>query len=85
MRETKGHYKDIISELAAAKGISAAIREPLEWHGLEGKRACRIKKSLDIGGYRNDEEEWNAIHGLIIDAMIRLEKALGPELKKLRM
>lgn len=53
----------------------------LDWQPLEGKRACRIKKSLD-GGYR-DEERWPEIHEAMIDAMIRLEGALRPHLDSL--
>lgn len=54
---------------------------PLDWQPLEGKRACRIKRSLE-GGYR-DEERWPEIHDAMIDAMIRLERALRPHLDRL--
>jgi hypothetical protein len=43
------------------------------------KRACRIKKDIDLGGYR-DEDSWPQIHDAMIDAMIRLEKALKPHI-----
>jgi hypothetical protein len=43
---------------------------------LEGKRACRIRRNFE-GGYR-DEERWPEIQATMIDAMIRLERALKP-------
>jgi hypothetical protein len=55
----------------------------LNWERLEGKRACRIAKRLDTGGYRSGEEEWPRIHEGMIDAMMRLEKALSPFVAKL--
>jgi hypothetical protein len=36
------------------------------------------------GGYRNDPEEWPTIQDVMIDAMIRLEKAIGPFVPQLR-
>jgi len=51
---------------------------------MEGRRACRIKKSIK-GGYRDDEEKWPKIHETMVDAMIKLEKALGPYVKKLKI
>lgn len=53
----------------------------LEWERLEGKRACRIKKNIKIGGYRDDESKWPKIHQAAVDAMIRLEESLKPYIK----
>ena len=52
---------------------------PLEWQSLEGKRACRIRKVIDEGGWR-DEERWPTVYKLMIDAMIQLEQAVRPHL-----
>ena len=52
---------------------------PLEWEALEGKRACRIRSTVAVGGWK-DEATWPAAHERMIDAMIRLEKALRPHL-----
>jgi hypothetical protein len=38
-----------------------------------------------LGGYRDDEFKWGPIQDGIIDAMIRLEKALRPHLAKLKL
>lgn len=62
--------------------IESGFGGPLGWEPLEAKRACRIRKDLDIGGYA-DKKKWPQIHETMIDAMIRLEKALRPFIKKL--
>ena len=75
----------IFDTLAASKGvIESDFGEPLLWQRIEGKRACRIKKEIDIGGYR-DEDKWPEVQGAMIDAMIRLEKALRPHIEKLQV
>jgi len=84
----KGQYeanKKIFEQLAKHKeDVESVFGEPLEWERLEGKRACRIRKVINIGGYR-DEERWPQIHEAMVDAMIRLEKALKPYISKLHI
>lgn len=63
--------------------IEKDFNESLEWERLEGKRACRIRKRITTGGYRNEEEKWPQIHEAMVDAMIRLEKSLRPYINKL--
>ena len=76
--------KQIFDRLFAAKEeIETAFGEPLEWRKLEGRRACRIQKTLK-GGYRDREEKWPKIHENLIETMIRLERALKPHLDKLK-
>jgi len=82
-KDTEAENKVIFDRLAQSKeAIEADFGEPLEWQRLEGKRACRIKKDIDMGGYR-DEEKWPQIQDAMIDAMIRLEKALKPHIARL--
>ncbi|MEC4680578.1 MAG: DUF4268 domain-containing protein [Nitrospirota bacterium] len=77
--------KIIFDTLVASKGdIEAIFGEPLEWQRLESKRACRIRKEIELGGYR-DEARWPANQDAMIDAMIRLEKALKPHITKLQV
>ena len=39
---------------------------------------------LELGGYR-DEDRWADVHEEMVDAMIRLEKALRPYIAKLEI
>jgi len=63
--------------------INESFGSDLEWESLEGKRACRIRKKIVEGGYRDEELKWPAIHLAMVDAMIRLEQALKPHISKL--
>lgn len=84
-KDTEEENKAIFRALIASqKEIEAAFGEPLEWQLLEGKRACRIRKTIGLGGYR-DEEKWPILHDAMIDAMVRLEKALRPHIAKLQI
>lgn len=68
---------------ASISSIEQDFGEPLEWQRLEGKRACRIMKTIGMGGYRDEESKWPEIQDAMIDAMIRLEKALRPHIVNL--
>ena len=73
----------VFEQLRAAKDqIERDFGEPLEWQRLEGKKACRICKNLDIGGI-DDRDRWPDIQNAMIDAMVRLEKALRPHIDEL--
>jgi len=83
-KEKEDENKLVFEELVENREkIEQAFGGPLEWQSLEGKRACRIRKTITIGGYRSDEENWAKIHDAMIDAMIKLEKALSPFVAKL--
>lgn len=55
----------------------------LTWMALEGKRACRIVQRFSGIGYRDDESRWPGLQDEMLDAMIRLEKALRPHITQL--
>jgi len=77
--------KAIFDAIADVKEeVESAFGGPLEWQRLDNKRACRIRKTISIGGYRDDEDKWPAIHDAMIDAMVKLERALSPQIAKLR-
>ena len=63
--------------------IEESFGGPLEWMLMEGKRACRIRHRIGLGGWR-DEEKWPEVADAAIDAMIRLEKALRSYVKQLK-
>ena len=84
-KEGESENKAIFDELGESKdAIETVFGESLDWQRLEGRRACRIKKNIDLGGYR-DESKWPEIQEAMIDAMIRLEKALKLHITKLKL
>jgi len=76
--------KRIFDQLHARKvEIENNFGGSLVWERLDTKRACRIKHRIDRGGYRSPEAHWPEIQREMVDAMIRLESALVPELDRL--
>lgn len=68
---------------ARREEIDAKFGAPLEWQRLEGRRACRVRHVLPSGGLR-DQDAWPEIQERMVDAMVRLEGALSPEIRRLR-
>jgi hypothetical protein len=63
--------------------IEEAFGGPLEWQRLDDKRSCRVRKIVGVGGW-GDEDKWEEQQDKMVDAMVRLEKALGPHVKEIR-
>lgn len=78
------HNKAIFDFLAQHKeAVEQVFGAPLDWQRLEGKRASRICYYIrDHGGLR-DRDSWDVLQDAMIDAMVRLEKALKPYVSKL--
>ena len=84
--DSEDENKQIFDSLAQSKdNIESVFGSSLEWQRLEGKRACRIKKQIERGGYRDDPSTWPSTHEVMIDAMIQLEKAFRPHISKLEV
>lgn len=82
-KEAEDENRRIFNLLARSKdAIEKAFGEALDWEQTDGMRACSISKSVKVGGYK-DEAQWPAVHDAMIDAMIRLERALKPHLAEL--
>jgi hypothetical protein len=78
--------KSIFDTLFAAKqAIEADFGGPLEWQRLDTKRACRIAKTIDLAGYRDEESNWPEAQDIMIDTMIRLEKAFRSHIAELQI
>jgi hypothetical protein len=85
-RNDTAFNKRIFDELFAHKDeIEGIFGELLSWQRLDSKRASRIAFEMSRGGYRNDESDWHEIQNEMIDAMIRFEKALSPQINRLKL
>jgi hypothetical protein len=69
---------------ARQQDIDQAFGQHLQWEGMDGKRSCVIRCTLNDGGYRSPDEDWPRLQDQQIDAMIRLERALKPVILKLK-
>jgi hypothetical protein len=83
-RGDKQQNEDIFDRFTAHKEeIETEFGGPLSWERLDAKRACRIACRTLTGGYRDPEDHWPEIHRRMIEAMMRLERALRPHIEKL--
>lgn len=64
--------------------IARAFGEPLEWQRLDAKRACRVRYLVNEGGLQ-DQQHWPKIQDAMIEAMIRLERAMKPQIQRLKL
>lgn len=84
-RDAEAENKAVFDQLFAQKDdIERSFGGPLNWERLDTRRACRIGIKFP-GGYRSPEDQWNGIQEIVIQAMNRLEQALKPHLKTLRI
>ncbi len=82
-KESESANKAIFDALFANKTeIEKAFGEELEWQRLDAKRACRIRKVVVKGGWK-DQEKWAEAIPATVDVMIRFEKAIKPYVQKL--
>lgn len=77
--ENKGIFDKLFSNKAE---IEAKAGFEFEWQRLDNKRACRIRKSYSLGGFK-DEDKWQNAIEKTVDGMIKLESALKPYIQKL--
>ena len=82
-KNSDSENKAIFDTLHAKKDeVEKSFGETLEWERLDSKRASRIRKTVNLGGWK-DPEKWPDVHSATVDSMIRLEKALKPHIQKL--
>lgn len=62
--------------------IEEKFQDTLHWDESEGNRMCAIRKQLTVGGYRNDDSEWDEIIENAVGAMVRLENATKNLIKR---
>lgn len=64
--------------------IEATFGGPLDWQDLPDRHGCRICTDLP-GGWKSPEAEWPEMQDRMIDALIRLEKALRKPVQELNV
>lgn len=83
-RDTVEESKRIFDSLYANRDtIEQAFGDRLEWQRLDHQRTSHIRYVIPDGGLQN-KDRWPEIQDRMIDAMVRLERALKPEIQRLR-
>ncbi len=84
-KEADEENKKIFDNLLSHRTeIEKDFEGKLNWERLDDRRASRISKRFDYAGL-NDRDKWDKLQNDMIDAMIRLEKALKPHIKALKI
>ncbi|MFN8371950.1 MAG: DUF4268 domain-containing protein [Anaerolineae bacterium] len=81
--ETNKHVFDTL--IAQRIEIESEFGDALDWRRLDDKRACRIVKIYDQSGSLNEPERWTEIQDVMINAMIKFEKAIRPRLARIQI
>jgi hypothetical protein len=63
--------------------IEKIFGKPLDWQRLEEKRGCRVRYVIEDSGL-SDKDKWPQLQQQMINAMIEFQKALRPEIKRLK-
>jgi Domain of unknown function (DUF4268) len=74
---------DWLTERRKAVETALAGDGTWEWNRRDDCIRSHITLRID-GGYRSPREEWPAIHDRMVDAMVRLEKAISPHVDALK-
>jgi hypothetical protein len=84
-KDSDAENRAILDQLKGHKvEIEQAFGGPIEWYQQEGVRLCRLIHEVKVGGYRDEEAKWPEIQDKIIDAMVRLERALRTYLQAIQ-
>ena len=84
-RGDQAENKAIFDQLLANKAaIEEAYKGRIDWQRLDNRQACRLRVDFP-GGYRDPEDTWDERQKPVVDAMNRLEEAVRPYLKRLRL
>lgn len=85
-RGEESENKRIFDHLHAQReAVEKSFGNPLSWERLDGKRACRIKYIVQLGGYHSPESQWPQVQNEMVTAMSTLEVALKPPLDTLTL
>jgi hypothetical protein len=70
--------------LSLREQIESSFGGELSWQRLDLKRSCRVAYTVLLGEWRSDEPKWPEIQDAMIDGMVRLERALRPQIAALK-
>lgn len=76
------HLRILDHLLAQEAEVEQLFGGPLDWQRLEDRRACRVAYVITLAGYR-DTDRTDQLIDAMVDAMIRLEASLRPQLRRL--
>ncbi len=65
------------------EAVEQAFGASLDWQRLDSRRASRIAYYIRGKGGLRDRDRWDTLQDAMIDAMIRLERALKPYIQQL--
>lgn len=80
--ENKAIFDALYAKRAEIEAAFGPGEMKLDWQRMDNKRACRIRVDIPGAGYR-DQERYGEAYGHMVDAMIRLERALKPHVQRL--
>lgn len=80
--QTQDAKKQLHTLMKNKKAIETAFGGALTWEEKTTTQQCRVFYTVE-GSFRSPEAEWPRIHDELIDAMIRLEAALRPQVAEL--
>jgi hypothetical protein len=85
INRAKEETKEIFDKLSVHKEeINSKFVGELDWQQRPELKSSQVVNYISIGGYL-DGEKWSQIQDAMIDAMIRLDKALKPHIDELRI
>ena len=64
--------------------IESLFGGELSWQRLDAKQSCRIAHAVSAGGWRSEEAKWPELQDAMIDEMVRLDRALKPQIAILK-
>ena len=69
--------------LTQRETIETAFGKPLDWQKLEDRLGCRIRYVFSNSGLQ-DRDKWPELQKRMIEAMVDFQRALQPEISKIK-
>jgi hypothetical protein len=69
--------------LADREAIEAEFGETLDWRRLDDKRSCRIVRVYRGRGSLHEQDKWESLQDMVIDAMIQFDKTFRKRIQRI--